>query len=92
MPVNTLHQLSGQHAAERGDSPALADLDFPARHTYAQLHERAGRLAAGFAARGVGAGDRVLWLGQNSGKVLEGILAISILALCSNVPTEQPDK
>ena len=79
MPVNTLHQLSGQHAAERGDSPALADLDFPARHTYAQLHERAGRLAAGFAARGVGAGDRVLWLGQNSGKGLEGILACAVL-------------
>lgn len=79
MRANTLQQLSEHHAASRAHSPALVDLDFPARGDYAQLHDRAGRLAAGFAARGVGAGDRVLWLGQNSGKVLEGILACAVL-------------
>jgi long-chain acyl-CoA synthetase len=49
------------------------------RGTWAQVHERAERLAAALAARGVGPGDRVLWLGQNCHRLLELLLACSRL-------------
>lgn len=49
------------------------------RYTYAQLEDRVNRLANLWEGLGVGPGERVLWLGQNSLAVLEGILACSAL-------------
>jgi long-chain acyl-CoA synthetase len=49
------------------------------RCTYAALDERVDRLAAALAARGVGSGDRILWLGQNSFRLLECLLAAARL-------------
>lgn len=46
-----------------------------ARYTYPELHERTSRLANALVADGVGAGARVLWLGQNCHRVIEGLLA-----------------
>ena len=49
------------------------------RHDYRTLRDRVLRLAGGLEAAGVGPGDRVLWLGQNSHRVLEGVLAAAWL-------------
>lgn len=49
------------------------------RYTYPQLAERVYRLANALAGAGIGGGDRVLWLGQNSHRVLEGLLACACL-------------
>ena len=53
----------------------LASVDGDARHTYPELDARVNRLADALRREGCGAGDRVLWLGQNSFRVLEGLLA-----------------
>jgi long-chain acyl-CoA synthetase len=45
------------------------------RFTYPEMDDRANRLANALLADGVDRGDRVLWLGQNCHRVLEGLLA-----------------
>ncbi|WP_175907658.1 MULTISPECIES: AMP-binding protein [Burkholderia] len=45
------------------------------RHTFDELRVRVDRLANALQSVGVGAGDRVLWLGQNAHRVLELLLA-----------------
>jgi acyl-CoA synthetase (AMP-forming)/AMP-acid ligase II len=45
------------------------------RFAYPETDERVNRLAAALRDSGVGPGDRVLWLGQNCHRVLEGLLA-----------------
>ena len=45
------------------------------RYTYPEMDARVNRLANALLADGVGRGDRVLWLGQNCHRVLEGLLA-----------------
>jgi propionyl-CoA synthetase len=63
--LNTCHNALDRHvAAGRGDQPAII-WDSPitgrgATITYAQLLDRVARLAGALAARGVGAGDRVI--------------------------------
>lgn len=47
--------------------------------TYPQLADRVIQLANAMAAAGVGRGDRVLWAGQNTHVVLEGLLACARL-------------
>ena len=49
------------------------------RLTYAQLDDRVTRLANALAATGIGAGDRIVWLGQNCHRVLELLLAAAKL-------------
>lgn len=49
------------------------------RLTYPELDDRVNRLANALAAQGVSHGERVLWLGQNSFRVLELLLACSKL-------------
>jgi long-chain acyl-CoA synthetase len=49
------------------------------RATHPELDLRTTRLASALARAGVGAGDRVLWLGQNCHRVLEGLLAAAKL-------------
>jgi acyl-CoA synthetase (AMP-forming)/AMP-acid ligase II len=44
-------------------------------YTWPQLDERVNRLAGVLRAKGVVKGDRILWLGQNSFRVMEALLA-----------------
>jgi acyl-CoA synthetase (AMP-forming)/AMP-acid ligase II len=81
-PQPTFYRLSGQQA-----------LSFPGRTAFVsqsqrlgfdESHARAVRAGNMLAALGVGEGDRVLWLGQNSHRVFELLIACSQLgaALC----------
>ncbi|TDD64123.1 AMP-binding protein [Actinomadura rubrisoli] len=69
----TLGDVLGEH--RRGRPLGTAAVDGDVRLTYPELDARVDRLAAALAADGVGAGDRVLWLGRNSFRVLELLLA-----------------
>lgn len=82
------HQMSAVHLLTLGDVLAehrrgrpldTAVVDGTVRLTYPELDERVDRLAGALAADGVAAGDRVLWLGQNSFRVLELLLAAARL-------------
>jgi 2-furoate---CoA ligase len=62
--------LSLLYGAER--TPAVeAVVDGDTRRTYAELRERAARVAAGLAARGVGHGDRVAAIARNRLETVE---------------------
>lgn len=63
----------------RGRPRATAVVDGAVRLTYTALDDRVNRLANALAAQGVAAGDRVLWAGQNSFRVLELLLACAKL-------------
>ncbi|HEY6319613.1 MAG TPA: AMP-binding protein [Acidimicrobiia bacterium] len=73
----TLGDVLREHA--RGRPRTLAAVDGDTRLPYAGLDARVNRLAAAFAAEGVNAGERVLWLGQNSFRLLESLLAAAKL-------------
>ncbi|WP_416957763.1 (2,3-dihydroxybenzoyl)adenylate synthase [Streptomyces sp. Agncl-13] len=66
-----------ERAAERPDRIALVD-PAPVRRTwtYRELDERADRLAAGFTARGIGRGDRVVLQLPNVGEFVEVVFAL----------------
>src|SRR5207247_4219164 len=49
------------------------------RYTYREMDERVNRLVNALRASGFGRGDRILWLGQNCHRVLEGLLAAAKL-------------
>lgn len=77
-PYATVHAYGfGDLLSEQARSrPAMtAVVDGEHRFTYEQLDERVNRLAGVLRARGVTKGDRILWLGQNSFRVLEALLA-----------------
>jgi len=73
----TLADVLRGHAGTRPSSTAVVCGDH--RHSYAALDGRVSRLANALAAAGVGPGDRVLWLGQNCHRLLEGLLAAAKL-------------
>ncbi|MEU4544172.1 AMP-binding protein [Nonomuraea dietziae] len=73
----TLSDVLSEHARSRPKVTAVVDGSL--RLTYPELDARVSRLAGALAARGVGEGERVLWLGQNSHAVLELLLACSRL-------------
>jgi len=84
--VDVLHGLTfadvlREHRRSRPQKIAVVDHDFArdVRLTYVELDERVNRLAGALAGAGVGPGDRVLWLGQNSFRVLEGLAAAAKL-------------
>ena len=52
-----------------------ARLRRPTGTRYPEMDDRVNRLANALLADGVGHGDRILWLGQNCHRVLEGLLA-----------------
>jgi len=62
-------------AGERPDAVALHHGDRAV--TYAALHERSSRLAQALLADGVGAGDRVAYLGRSAPEVVELLFAVS---------------
>src|SRR5687767_14559695 len=57
----------------------LAVVDGDVRLTSAELDARVNRLADAFARFGVDEGERVLWLGQNSFRLIESLLAAARL-------------
>jgi long-chain acyl-CoA synthetase len=71
----SLSDILADHARSRPQVTAVVDGDV--RLTYPELDTRVTRLADALAGRGVGGGDRVVWLGQNSHAVLELLLACS---------------
>lgn len=73
----TLGDVLREHA--RSWPQHIAAVDGDVRLTYPELDARVNRLAHAFAGLGVGAGDRVLWLGQNSVRLLECLLACAKL-------------
>ena len=74
---NSLSAQVGRHARQTPDSIALT---FGSRTTtYAELHDRAGRLATVLADRGVTAGERVALLMTNRPEYAEALVACSRL-------------
>ncbi|MEV0588255.1 AMP-binding protein [Nonomuraea sp. NPDC050310] len=73
----TLSNVLAEHARSRPGTVAVVDGE--TRLSYPELDRRVALLASALAARGVRAGERVLWLGQNSHAVLELLLACSRL-------------
>jgi acyl-CoA synthetase (AMP-forming)/AMP-acid ligase II len=73
----SLSDVLSDHARALPQVTAVVDGDV--RLTYPELDARVTRLADALAGRGVGGGDRVVWLGQNSYAVLELLLACSRL-------------
>ncbi|OUC91465.1 AMP-binding protein [Streptosporangium minutum] len=73
----TLSDVLAEHARSRPRVTAVVDGEV--RLTYPELDERVTRLADALAARGVTAGERVMWLGRNGHAVLELLLASSRL-------------
>lgn len=73
----TLGRMLRERAAAHPDRTALVD-PAPERRTwtYRELDERADRLAAGFAARGIAKGDRVVVQLPNTGEFLEVVFAL----------------
>ncbi len=65
------------HASNRPAS--LAAVCGSARLDYGALDERVNKLANALSEKGVGAGDRLLWLGQNCHRLLESLLAAAKL-------------
>ena len=65
----TIGDIISEH--RRGYPGKLALVDGQDRLTWPQLDERVCRLASALRRSGVGQGDRILWLGQNSFRVYE---------------------
>lgn len=65
----TFGDIIREHRRSFPDGVALVDGDV--RLTWPQLDERTNRLAGALAEAGVGSGDRILWLGQNSFRIWE---------------------
>jgi len=73
----TLGDVLAEHA--RSWPARTAVVDSGTRLTYADLDSRVDRVAAALAARGAGPGERIVWLGQNSFRVVELLLAAARL-------------
>lgn len=69
----TFDALLSEHARSRPQHVAVVDGDV--RLTYRDLDQRVDQLAGALEQAGIDAGERVLWLGQNSFRVLELLLA-----------------
>lgn len=63
------------HEQARSRPDMIAVVDGAHRFKYSELDERVNRLATVLRDRGIGKGDRILWMGQNSFRVMETLLA-----------------
>ena len=77
MPDVTLSDICSEHRRRYPDR--LAVIDGAKRYTWPQFDDRVNRAARMLADRGVGRGDRVLWLAQTSSRFLELMLACARL-------------
>src|SRR5439155_9145453 len=73
----TLGDILREHRRSQPQKAALVCGDH--RLTYPAFDERVNRLANALRAEGFAEGDRILWLGQNCHRVLEGLLAAAKL-------------
>ena len=73
----SLGAILDEHIRSWPGKIALSDGDV--RLTYAELKDRVEKLANVLEDAGVGPGDRLLWLGQNSFRIIEGILVAARL-------------
>lgn len=73
----TLGDMLREHRRSRPQQ--LAAVDGDVRLTFPELDDRVNRLAGALAGAGVAEGDRILWLGQNSFRVAELLLAAAKL-------------
>jgi long-chain acyl-CoA synthetase len=79
-PTLRMHGIGDILREHRRSRPQMiAAVDGDVRLTWPQLDARVTRLANVFKAHGVNQGERVLWLGQNSFRLLEGLLAAAKL-------------
>src|SRR5690606_13523832 len=69
----TLGDVLREHRRSRPTGTAA--VDGPLRLSYTELDDRVNRLANALAAAGVGRGDRVCYIGRNSVRLQEGLLA-----------------
>ena len=69
----TLADVGREHRRSRPGRTAVVCQGY--RATYPELDVRTNRLANALLAAGIGAGDPVLWLGQNCHRFLEGLVA-----------------
>jgi acyl-CoA synthetase (AMP-forming)/AMP-acid ligase II len=84
--VVRIHGLGDVLREHRRSRPAcVAVIEKDRRLTYEELDQRTNRLAGLLRAAGIGGRGRVLWLGQNSMHLLEGLLACAKVGaiLCS---------
>ena len=65
--------IAREHARSRPARPA--HVDGAVRHDYATLDRRTTQLANAFVAAGLGEASRVLWMGQNSFRLMETLIA-----------------
>ncbi len=82
MNPNSIHEFTLTSALDelaRSRATHTAIVCGKVRYDYRMLRQRVIRLANALEAAGVGQGDRVLWLGQNSSRILEGLLACARL-------------
>jgi long-chain acyl-CoA synthetase len=88
----TFGDLLREH--RRARPHVLGAVDDDVRLTYPELDDRVNRLADALSREGVAAGERVLWLGQNSFRVLELLLATSKLGamFCPANWRQSPDE
>jgi long-chain acyl-CoA synthetase len=88
----TLADLLRSYARSRGDALCLGDGDV--HLSWRETDERVNRCAQALRAAGVGPGDRVLWLGQNSFRIQELLLACCKLgaSFCPANWRQQPDE
>ncbi|MFJ9445191.1 AMP-binding protein [Kitasatospora sp. NPDC101235] len=69
----TIGDVLREHRRSHPDRTALVDGRY--RLTWAELDDRVDRLADALAGAGVGPGDRIMWLGQNSFRIYELLIA-----------------
>src|SRR5258706_7005336 len=69
----TFGDLLREHRRSRPTKQAVVDSNV--RLTYLELDDRVNRLANSLRTAGIGPGDRLAWLGQNSFRLLELLLA-----------------
>lgn len=88
----TLGDIVREHRRNYPERVAVVDGDV--RLTWPVLDDRVNQLADALAGAGFGRGDRLLWLGQNSFRVLESLLAVAKLGgmLCPANWRQSPDE
>jgi long-chain acyl-CoA synthetase len=89
-----LHDILEEHRRRWPNNVAAVDEDGRVRLTYPELAARTDRLAGALIGAGITAGDRILWLGQNSFRILELILAAAKLGaiVCPANWRQSPDE
>ena len=90
--VRTMPDVVAAHRATRGRELAAADGDVSL--TWDELGERADVVAAALRSEGIGPGDRVLWLGQNSIRLWELMVGVSKVggSLCPTNWRQRPEE